>query len=433
MARRKDPPGKMTRVADGIYRRNGGYVVRVYNPVTKGRENFPADTIEEAREIKRREEANKKARGRAVRQTVEVWAPRFTAGAGEANPRSESTRKHNAERIKPFVADFADRELESITKQEAHLWIKGGTAPPELEDVARTWAGAEEHDGVVTVPAHRSNLAAVRAMFGDAKRVDLIADNPFGGMGLQQSRGRSDIDVIQPDELEALVRIAGEEHGVYGRYVFAPMIVAAAWTGLRPGELFALRPEDVELDRRVTRNGQGIRVVRPGDRGYEDAEPAPVLHVRRALNAKTGETGDTKNHERRTVALLPEAEKALRQLLEQGLPPDEPIFRTTHGKPYMQRHHHYYWDPVRRAFRNSRPEGHWLHERVAEKGRTGELDFYELRHHFGTRLAEAGLSPYDIAKMMGHRDGGKLAMERYIHTDRDMAIERTLQAFRRVA
>jgi len=31
-----------------------------------------------------------------------------------------------------------------------------------------------------------------------------------------------------------------------------------------------------------------------------------------------------------------------------------------------------------------------------------------------------GLQPYEIAAMMGHKDGGKLAMDRYIHvTERD--------------
>jgi hypothetical protein len=35
-------------------------------------------------------------------------------------------------------------------------------------------------------------------------------------------------------------------------------------------------------------------------------------------------------------------------------------------------------------------------------------------------LARMGLAPYEIAAMMGHKDGGKLAMERYIHvTERD--------------
>lgn len=419
-------------MADGIYRRNGSYVVRVYDPISKTRQNFTADSIEEAKELKRQEESKKRARGKqgGRNETVAGWRVRWL----EVFPRrSASTDAHNAERVKAFVVDFGDRELGSVSKQEAHLWVKGGMVPPDLEAVARGWEGTEERGGVMYAKAHRSNLPAVRAMFADAKRVDLISDNPFAGMGLEQSRGRKDIDVISPAELEELVRIAADTHGIYGRFVFGPMIVAAAWTGLRPGELFALRPSDVELERRVTRNGQGIRAVFPGDPGWEDADPAPVLHVRRALNAKTGEIGDTKNHERRTVALLPEAEKALRQLLEQGLPADEPIFRTTHGKPYMQRHHHYYWDPVRKAFHSSRPEGHWLRRRVEENGRNGEFDFYELRHHFGTRLAEAGLSPYDIAKMMGHRDGGKLAMDRYIHTDRDLAIDRTLQAFRRVA
>jgi integrase len=52
-----------------------------------------------------------------------------------------------------------------------------------------------------------------------------------------------------------------------------------------------------------------------------------------------------------------------------------------------------------------------------------------LRHYYGTALARKGLAPYEIAAMMGHRAGGKLAMERYIHvTERD-AREKVAAAF----
>jgi hypothetical protein len=49
--------------------------------------------------------------------------------------------------------------------------------------------------------------------------------------------------------------------------------------------------------------------------------------------------------------------------------------------------------------------------------------------YYGTLLARKGLAPYEIAAMMGHKDGGKLAMERYIHvTERD-ARDKVAAAF----
>ena len=91
-------------------------------------------------------------------------------------------------------------------------------------------------------------------------------------------------------ELDALVATAAGVHGLYGRHVFGPLIQAAAWTGLRPGELFALFPSDVDLDQRRIR-------------------------VSRAVNAKTSEEFTKTEGGERTVPLLPEAEEAFRRLL----------------------------------------------------------------------------------------------------------------------
>ncbi|HLY82947.1 MAG TPA: tyrosine-type recombinase/integrase, partial [Acidimicrobiales bacterium] len=44
-----------------------------------------------------------------------------------------------------------------------------------------------------------------------------------------------------------------------------------------------------------------------------------------------------------------------------------------------------------------------------------DLDFYALRHSYGTMLARHGVGAPAIALMMGHTDGGKLALQRYIH------------------
>jgi integrase len=71
----------------------------------------------------------------------------------------------------------------------------------------------------------------------------------------------------------------------------------------------------------------------------------------------------------------------------------------------------HYWPPVARS--------------------VGRPDFtpHCLRHYYGTLLARKGIAPYEIAAMMGHKDGGKLAMDRYIHvTERD-ARENVAAAF----
>ena len=62
----------------------------------------------------------------------------------------------------------------------------------------------------------------------------------------------------------------------------------------------------------------------------------------------------------------------------------------------------HYWPPVARSV--GRPD----------------LTPHCLRHYYGTLLARMDVTPYEIASMMGHKDGGKLALDRYIHvTERD--------------
>lgn len=71
----------------------------------------------------------------------------------------------------------------------------------------------------------------------------------------------------------------------------------------------------------------------------------------------------------------------------------------------------HYWPPVARA------AGH------------PEFTPHCLRHYYGTLLANMGVSPYDIAKSMGHADGGQLAMSRYIHTTESDARANVAAAF----
>jgi integrase len=127
----------------------------------------------------------------------------------------------------------------------------------------------------------------------------------------------------------------------------------------------------------------------------------------------------------REVVLLPRARAAIERL---PVSPEGWLFLTQRMSRFTQRNLHYYWDPVRRTFTDRLPASHWLKLRLAERGIGGNLDFYELRHFFGTALAQppAGIrpaSPYEIAKMMGHKDGGQLAMKVYIHAKERDVIE----------
>lgn len=393
----------------GIYKRNGRYAVPIWNPAKgpNGRDWHTAETFEEAKDLKRREDEKRRKRGRhGGRETVRSFAKRWTSEPAWKRP-AESTNLHNAERIRPFVRDFADRGLGDVPRDEVQLWAWGGIAPPGLIRTASAWEGVTtDAQGDVRVPDHRGAVPAVRAMYNDARGVQLVDANPFEGLRIPKTRGRRDMeDVLSERDLEVLLAVAEEKYGeVFGETMQA-LIATAAWTGLRPGELFALTADRVDF-------------------------AAREIRVLEQLNTKTGKLEPTKNKQRRTVVMLPVAHEWLRKVVRpdgpafsvqrgDGWRDYQPLFLTKRNQPYTGRRHHYYWDPVRTLFAERVGPEHWLRRRMEADPKGGDLDFYELRHRFGTALAEAGARPDQIADQMGHRDGGALALRVYIHPNRE--------------
>lgn len=403
--------GRMETVAEGVYRRNGRYLVAIWNPA-KGKAGgkewhtlgpkcacgtvHPGSTLAQAKALRRALETVK-ANGRrsSGETTVAEFVGYYDADAWvpgrwlELKPRkAESTNIHNDGRVRPFARAFAGRSLASVSEEEA-------------AEFAIDFPGS---------------FKEVHAMFNDACSLRKVPHNPFAGVRVRAREGRRGITVLTDAELGQLLGIARAVHGSYGP-LFAAMIQTSAWTGLRPGELFVLSLE-------------------PGDfLNFADLRNG-VISVDWALNAKTGKVGRPKNSQAREVALLPGAEDALRSVREWEA--GKPVFLTKRGKPFNQRTFFYYWNPVRAAFVAALPAGHHLRTRLTADGEASNLDFYELRHFFGTKLAHppegvAPARPQDIAEMMGHQDGGELAMRIYVHTENEDARRRIRAAWRQAS
>lgn len=372
MAKKRN--GKLHRVAECIYERNGVYVVTMSDGQGGKLWDGQIATLEEAKDIRAEQRKQKKRMAakhgpETIGSFTERWARDFPRPAA-------GTNIHNAQMVQEFGKRFKDVRLSKFSGEQAYKF-----ALEKPNDAIR-----------------------VRTMFQDAVRfrVDGLEKNPFEGIVIPKSRGRQDITVLTPQELATLKAIAVEIHGPEFGPLYGAMVDVAAWTGMRPGELFALSWHDVDFDEHV-------------------------IHINWALKDKIGLIQRPKGRDggkRRTIAMTPPAEKALRllQRLEAPSPlaerkdPEDPktahvaplVFATKRGKPMTHRNHHFYWDPVRKAFYAQLP--------AARKPIVGEdLDFYELRHYYGSWLADRGASPYDIAHELGHADGGKLAMKVYIH------------------
>jgi integrase len=330
-------------------------VARVYDPLTRGQRHLGTfDTKGLAQEAERRALESRR-RGGFRDERVEEFVARWTTDY--PRPR-ESTNVFNAERVKSFGEDFKGRTLRSIGRQEAREWAL----------------------------LNKGKLGPVRAMFSDAAADGLCDINPFANLRIPRSRGRKDIVPITTVQLDRLVEKAGEvwEKDDWGLNVFGPMILVAAYTGIRPGEMFALKWADVDIE---------------GKR----------LWVRAAVD-RTGRITRPKNDEHRQIALPPPAGEALKRVPKEVLE-DGRVFFSGRGAPFVQPRLHYYWGPVKAA------------------AGLANMDFYELRHFCGSYLASRGVSPRQIAKQLGHQDGGRLAMSLYIHSYHDEDLDGILKAF----
>lgn len=333
-------------------KRGDRWVVQVYDP-RKGSKVWVGtfETKDEAREAEHKAWREiKSVRGRQ-RETIDSFAERWM---GDYPRARESTTRHYDERIKAFANEFTGRDLRSVDRVEARAWAL----------------------------KNRSRFQTVRAMYSDAVRDGLCDTNPFMDLRLEQSRGRKDLVVPTEGELGQMILEARKLHGKFGERVLGNFIQFGAYSGLRPGELYGLRWEDIDFD------GHTVR-------------------VERQFNQKTRKFTETKSGKPRTIYLTPQAAEATR------LTPKvrDEVFSAPRGGLLSGTVMSTYWQPVARSV--GRPE----------------FTPHCLRHFFGTHLAGLGLGPFEIAQAMGHQDGGKLAMERYIHMAERDARERIARAF----
>jgi integrase len=338
-----------------VFRRDGRWVAKFQ---FKGEQIWvpggPWDTKSSAREAERRERDRLAAR--RTNETCASFAERWL----EEWPRpAESTRRHYAYAVRRFAEEFGPTRLDDVERLSARSWSLG-------------------------VSRHISRVVGI--MYEDARNVGLVENNPFSDLRLPVAeRSR---DIVSPTLEEYRMLLDGcTVLGGYGAE-FRAMIQFSAWTGLRAGELHALRWEDV-----------GAETVRI-----------------RGSRKRDGTIGKPKNGKEREIAYLPPA----RMLDQVARRPDEFVFHTQRGVPLVQGSHHYAWRAVRAA--SGVP---------AERARASipNVRWHDLRHFCATQLLEMGVDHFAVSVQLGHEDGGALVMSRYGHPSKHAARTRMMNAF----
>jgi integrase len=276
-----------------------------------------------------------------------------------ARPK-ESTNIHNRERTRAFVERYGTRQMDAIGDAVVAEWLTGG-----------------KRNG--TIPA-------LRALFNDAasaKGGRLVRQNPFARLGISRGPGRRHEQPPSEEEVWKLIRCARE----LASPSFAAWLQVAAFTGLRPGELDALRRANVDLAR------SRIQVV----------EQFSAM-ARTFTLPKNGQT--------REAPLTEPAREAILSLPVEG----EFCFAPIRGR---------HWTASARAY-------HWKAVRAAA-GWEGSL-YLATRHFAGWYMINVlELPSEDVAITLGHTDGGELVRKLYGHRDRDRALDRVIAAYERTA
>jgi integrase len=234
-------------------------------------------------------------------------------------------------------------------------------------------------------------------MYNDAIRYmeGYRAGNPFA-MLVHEGKGRQDITPLTEVEVRRLGDISVEVHGVLFGSTFRAMILFAAWTGCRPGELAGMRHDDLDF-------------------------AAGTVNVERQLRKDGLKLPKTKR--KRLIVMPTQAADAIRSMPVQHV---EWLFTTPTGKSFSKGSWGYYWRPVRDAFERELPKTHWLPKRLEEDPQD-HLDFYELRHYCGSLLADRGMTARDIAEQLGNSE--EVCQRVYIHLYKDRSRDRIRAAF----
>lgn len=306
----------------------------------------------------------KQARARAREQlaeiielgvTVKLFWERWTTDPIFLRPK-EATNLHNRERTKKFVEKYGHLPIAHVGDFVVAEWLAGGK--------------------------HGSTIPSLRAMFNDARSAQggrLIVANPFAELGRPKGRGRRD---QTPPSEEMVWTLIGHARELTSPS-FAAWLQVAAFTGIRPGELDALRWSSVDL--------QGSRIK-----------------VLEQFSAHSGTFTLPKNGRTREAPLTAPAREALIALPHES----EFTFVNLRGKHMTASARAYHWKAVRAA-----------------AGYIGSL-YLATRHFAGSYMVNVLEMPSeDVAIALGHEDGGDLVRRLYGHRDKDQALDRIVAAY----
>lgn len=287
--------------------------------------------------------------------TLRSFWERWTTDPLFARPK-QSTNVHNRERTKAFVEKHGSLPIDQVNDDIVAEWLSGGR--------------------------RNGQIPALRAMFNDAagaRAGRLVRVNPFAGLGVSRGPGRK---FQQPPTEPHVWEMIDAARRLTSPF-FAAWLQVAAFTGMRPSELDALRWDAVDLAR-------------------------SRIEVREQYSPHEGFVLP-KNGKRRQAPLTEPARNALLALPREA----DFCFVNLRGSHFTASARAYHWKAVRAAV-----------------GWGGSL-YLATRHFAGWYMVNVlDMPSEDVAIALGHEDGGQLVRTLYGHRDRELALDRVVSAYR---
>jgi integrase len=253
---------------------------------------------------------------------------------------------------------FAERSLQAITAEDIADLIALMHAGQRPSGISRSKQ--------LSPASIRKIVSTLHALFDFATKRGWASRNPVDSIELPEVTRSEDIRFLTPTEVRAVVASAVPgAHEAIDRALY----ITAAMTGLRQGELIALRWRDVDWT---------------------------AARVRVRQNYVLGEFGTPKS--KRSTRSVPMADDVAAEL--------DRLYRATEARIARQPRDDelVFVDPVTREPLNKK----MVLLRYRRALRAARLDethrFHDLRHTFGTQMAAAGVAIRTLQEWMGHRD-----------------------------
>jgi integrase len=294
--------------------------------------------------------------GVTVREAAEEWLRHCE---WERGAKASTLSEYGSVVRTHILPRFSERAIESVTAREIETWA------------AELLASGRSRRTVNKV------LTMLHGVFERARRVWNLPANPVADVVRKRDRHSNDLDFYSAEELMQLVAAAASEQD-------AAIFVTAAFTGLRRGELVALRWLDVLFER------EAIRV---------------------RASYSYGELTSPKSGRARTVPMVAAVAERLtalreRQYMTEG---EDLVFPGERGE-YLD------GSALRRRYKAA-----------LRKAGLRELRFHDLRHCFGS-LAINTLTILEVQAALGH--ASLTTTTRYLHVkDKGDEARRLAQAF----